>query len=177
MKEKISALMDGELEGRAAEELIDELRRGGEPIEAWRLYHVAGDAMRDTRLLSEGFAARLAQRLAAEPTVLAPRRMERKPRSWMAMPAAIAASAAGVALVGWLAFAPQQPHQAAAPLAQAPAAAPALAKADKKPARIPLPSATPDYLLAHQGFSPRVSLQGMAPYARTVSDEAIEGRK
>ena len=180
MKEKISALMDGELEGGAAEELIDELRRGGEPFEAWRIYHVAGDAMRDTRLLSEGFAVRLAQRLAEEPTVLAPRRMERKPRSWMTMPAAIAASVAGVALVGWLAFAPQQPtQQAGAPLAQAPAPAalPRTAKADKKPARIPLPSATPDYLLAHQGFSPRVSLQGMAPYARTVSDEAIEGSK
>lgn len=178
MKEKISALMDGELEGVAAEELIDGLRRGGEPLEAWRMYHVAGDAMRDTRLLSEGFAARLSQRLAAEPTVLAPRRMERKPRSWMAIPAAVAASVAGIALVGWLAFAPQS-HQAAAPLAQAPApaAVTTVAKAAKKPARIPLPSATPDYLLAHQGFSPRVSLQGMAPYARTVSDEAIEGRK
>jgi hypothetical protein len=36
---------------------------------------------------------------------------------------------------------------------------------------VPLPSAANDYLLAHQGFSPRVSLQGMAPYVRTVSDE------
>jgi hypothetical protein len=42
---------------------------------------------------------------------------------------------------------------------------------------VPLPSSTPDYLLAHQGFSPRVSLQGMAPYARTVSDQVNEGRK
>ena len=36
---------------------------------------------------------------------------------------------------------------------------------------IPLPSATSDYLLAHQGFSPRMSFQGMAPYVRTVSGE------
>ena len=42
---------------------------------------------------------------------------------------------------------------------------------------VPLPSGTPDYLLAHQGFSPRVSLQGMAPYARTVSSQANESRK
>ena len=34
-----------------------------------------------------------------------------------------------------------------------------------------------DYLLAHQGFSPRGSLQGMAPYARTVSDQANGARK
>lgn len=174
MKEKISALMDGELDGKAAEDLIDELRGGGEARDAWRLYHLAGDAMRDTRLLSEGFASRVSQRLAAEPTVLAPRRAARRP-AWIAMPAAVAASLAGVALVGWLAFVPQQARQASAPIAQAPA--PASPKAAARPARIPLPTATPDYLLAHQGFSPRLSLEGMAPYARTVSDEAIEGRK
>ena len=99
MKEKISALMDGELDGRTAEQLVDELRRGGDCLEAWRTYHVVGDAMRDTRLLSEGFAARVAQRLAAEPTVLAARRAERQPRRWIALPAAIAASVAAVALV------------------------------------------------------------------------------
>ena len=35
----------------------------------------------------------------------------------------------------------------------------------------PMPVAANDYLLAHQAFSPRVSLQGMAPYVRSVSDE------
>ena len=34
-----------------------------------------------------------------------------------------------------------------------------------------------DYLLAHQGFSPRIYLQGMAPYVRTVSEQAVEPRK
>jgi hypothetical protein len=42
---------------------------------------------------------------------------------------------------------------------------------------IPLPSGTDDYLLAHQQFSPRVSLQGMAPYVRTVSEQLQESRK
>ncbi len=32
-----------------------------------------------------------------------------------------------------------------------------------------MPTAANDYLLAHQGFSPRISLQGIAPYVRTVS--------
>ena len=172
MKEKISALMDGELEGSGAEALIDDLRRGGEARETWRLYHLAGDAMRDTRLLSDGFAARLAQRLQAEPTVLAPRRGAARPR-WIAMPAAVAASLAAIGLVGWLAFGPQQPRPPSAPIAQA--KLPPVANATTRPAKVPLPSATPDYLLAHQGFSPRIGLEGMAPYARTVSDEAIEG--
>jgi sigma-E factor negative regulatory protein RseA len=145
--------MDGELEGRAAGETINTLRAEGEALEAWRTYHLISDAMRDTRLLSAGFTARVAERLAAEPTVLAPANLRAAPAKRFAL--AAAASAAGVALVGWLAFAPQQP--APAPVAQA---APT----------IPLPSAANDYLLAHQGFSPRVSLQGMAPYVRTVAE-------
>ena len=179
MNEKISALMDGELEGKPAADMIDALEREGEALGAWRSYHLISDAMRDTQLLSAGFAARVAEKLAAEPTVLAPKRQTfglraESRKKWVALPAAAAASLAGVALVGWLAFAPQQQGTSSpAPLAQAPAASPA----GGKPVIVPLPSATPDYLLAHQGFSPRLSLQGMAPYARTVSDQVNEGRK
>jgi len=56
--------------------------------------------------------------------------------------------------------------------------APAVAQAaPAKPALVPLPSGASDYLLAHQAFSPRVSFQGMAPYVRTVSEQAQEPRK
>jgi hypothetical protein len=46
-----------------------------------------------------------------------------------------------------------------------------------KPDIVPLPSAANDYLLAHQPFSPRIYLQGMAPYARTVAEQAVEPRR
>lgn len=176
MKEKISALMDGELPDREAGHAIDALKAGGEARDTWRAYHLISDAMRDTRLLAPGFADRVAARLDKEPTVLAPRRPQwgqrTEPRPWYATPAAAAASVAGVALVGYLAFAPQQPGgPAPAPVAavQPPPAQP--------PQLVPLPSGTHDYLLAHQGFSSRVLLQGMAPYARTVSSQANEGRR
>jgi hypothetical protein len=42
---------------------------------------------------------------------------------------------------------------------------------------VPLPSGTNDYLLAHQAFSPRMSLQGMTAYVRTVSGPAPEARR
>jgi sigma-E factor negative regulatory protein RseA len=183
MKEKISELMDGELEDGVAAMSIDGLERSmasrgqdGEAFEAWRTYHLIGDAMRDTRSLSAGFAARVAERLAAEPTVLAPRRsrpIPQEPRKWYAVPAAAAAGLAAIGLVGWLALAPQPQVNQPAPFAQA---IPAPVEV-RKPAIVPLPTATPDYLLAHQGFSPRISLQGMAPYARTVSAQANEGRR
>jgi sigma-E factor negative regulatory protein RseA len=171
MDDRISQLMDGELDDREAGRLIGALGAQDEARDAWRIYHLIGDAMRDTRVLSAGFAARVTGKIALEATVLAPKALQpQRPRNWFAVPAAIAAGVAGVSVVGWLALAPvaQAPQ---APVAQLqPQAAP-------KPQTIPLPSATSDYLLAHQGFSPRSSLQGMSAYARTVSAEASGERR
>src|SRR6185369_8147610 len=101
------------------------------------------DAMRDTPMLSAGFAARLADKLEQEPTVLAPRSMrpEREPAPWLAMPAAIAASFAALALVGWLAFAPQS-ERGAAQLAQVPAVQAFVKPVALSPQTVPLPRAT-----------------------------------
>jgi len=169
MKHRLSELMDGELDDRSAAEVIEALGRDADALQTWRTYQLISDAMRQGRVLSDGFMARVSARLAAEPTVLAPRALQAEPRRWAAL--SIAASLAAVALVGWLAFAPQPP--APAPVAQAPVAQ----VQPEKPAIVPLPSAANDYLLAHQGFSPRLLLQGMAPYVRTVSEQTVEPRK
>ena len=180
MNERISQLMDGELDPPGTETTLAALRRDPQAAETWRLYQLISDAMRDTPLLSAGFAERFAERLAAEPTVLAPAR--RQPRARLAW--AAAASVAAVGLVGWLAFAPQP--EPAARIAEAPGSAPKSASpALHKPPGLPpvvavttiLPKAANDYLLAHQGFSPRVYLQGMAPYVRTVSEPVEEPGK
>ena len=174
MKDRISALMDGELDERSATQLIEAAGRDREAKEAWRTYHLISDAMRDTPVLSDGFAARVAATLEAEPTVLAPRRLAPRSHKWF-VASAIAASVAAVGFVGWVAVMPQ-PEGQAVQVAKAPPAAPRAAT-PAKPAIVPLPTATNDYLLAHQGFSPRVFLQGMAPYVRTVSDSAQESGK
>ena len=153
MNERISALMDGELEDQAADELIPMLARERDALETWRVYHLISDALREN------------QPLPRAPVVTL------QPRRRIALP--IAASLAAVTLVGWLAFSP--PQEPAAPQAAVAGAPGAVAQAPML--RVPLPSATSDYLLAHQGFSPRVSLQGMAPYVRTVSDQAREARR
>jgi len=174
MKDRLSMLMDGELDDRGAASALDALGRDAGALQTWRTYHLIGDAMRDCRLLSEGFAARVGERLADEPTVLAPRREAAEPQPRYRFALSAAASLAAVALVGWLAFAPQKTGEPVT-LAKAPAAAPAPAQATP-PAIVPLPNAANDYLLAHQGFSPRLDLQGMAPYVRTVSDSSQDGR-
>jgi|SRR5690349_12060251 len=167
MTDTISALMDGELEGRATDEALELLRRDREAAETWRLYHLMSDTMRgQRRLLSPGFVERCAARLATEPAVLAPGALPgRTPLQRYAL--AAAASLAAIALVAWLAFAPQPQPQP--PVAQA--RPPALAVS------VSLPDAANDYLLAHQGFSPRMSLLGFAPYVRTVAERPDESAK
>jgi sigma-E factor negative regulatory protein RseA len=158
VNERISALMDGELDDQAAAELIPLVSGDREALATWRTYHLISDAIREN------------QPLARAPVV------PLQPRRWVALP--VAASLAAVALVGWLAFAPQPEPPGAvakAPTATAPAAAqPAPQRAA---VAIPLPNAAADYLLAHQGVSPRASFQGMAPYVRSVSAEAREAAR
>ncbi len=171
MKSAISALMDGELEARELHEPLSALGTDSEARETWRTYHLISDTLRGGALLSADCAARVAQRLAQEPALVGPLPSSVRPpdRSRWFMPSALAASLAAVAMVamvGWVALAPQQgAGPAPAPIAQAERA--------KEPARLPLTSAAQDYLIAHQAFSPRNSLQGMAPYVRSVSDQAV----
>ncbi|MBI1943621.1 MAG: sigma-E factor negative regulatory protein [Betaproteobacteria bacterium] len=178
MKSRISALMDGELERHETRGPLEALGTEGEARQTWRTYHLISDAMRDTRLLSAGFSARVCAKLAEEPTVIAPARFARSQSRvlWRTLPAA--ASVAAVALVGWLAFAPQDGSGPApqAPVAQVRPQA-AVAQAQAAPAGaapaalVQPPDEANDYLLAHQGYSPRNSLQGVAPYVRMVSGE------
>ena len=70
MKDRISALMDGELDDKAAVQKIDTLGRDREALDTWRTYHLISDALRDDRLLSEGFSGRVSAQLAKVPTVL-----------------------------------------------------------------------------------------------------------
>ena len=172
MKERLSALMDGELDDKSAAEVLQALGSDREAVRTWRTYQLISDAMRENRLLSADFLPRLAGRLAAEPTVFAPRAEQSRTqsRTWFAL---AAASLAGVALVGWMALAPQ-PQTIPAPTPRAPVAQ---MQPEPKPNIVPLPTTANDYLLAHQGFSPRISLQGMAPYARTVAEQAVEPRR
>jgi len=175
MKADISALMDGELEAGELEAALAALREDGEALAAWRMYHLIGDALQGRRMLALGCVARVSARLAGEPTligtlpadIVAPQR----PR-WF-VPSALAASVAAVALVGWMALAPRSAEQLEVAVGgHTPIAVPA----PKPVVRQPLTAATRDYIFAHQAYSPRNSLQGVAPYVRSVSAEAVPGK-
>jgi len=184
MKSKLSALIDGELERHEAAAPLDALRTDGDVRDAWRNYHLIGDAMRDTRMLSDGFAGRVAAKLAEEATVIAPVRRAAAPERprWRLLSAA--ASVAAVAMVSSVWFMLQDsagpaPQVAQAPQRALPAKAAEIAQAHElapPAAQVPPPDSANDYLYAHQGYSPRNSLQGVAPYVRTVSGQTRPGK-
>ncbi len=164
MKSKISALIDGELPDEEAGRALDALRGDEAARDGWRRYHLIGDLMRDAHMLSDGFSARVAEKIEQEPTVLSPAPKVMPAARTPAWKFALAAGLA-VAFVGGTTFLMQQ-QGAEAPVQVAQKAPP------KEAARVAPPDKADDYLLAHQGYSPRNSLQGVAPYVRTVSGEA-----
>ncbi len=168
--DRISALMDGELGEREARQELARIRRQDELREGWDVFHLIGDALRGECLLSSEFSRRLSERLAQEPTVLAPhRRMARRIATY-ALTAA--ASLSAVALVGWIAVSTStvstQPQVARAPTPSAVLPAPIAASAPPLTS-VPDEGRMNEYLLAHQGFSPSTAIQGVAPYIRSVS--------
>lgn len=161
--ERVSALMDGELEDGDALVEIKRLSRDDEAAATWAVYHLIGDSLRGEGSGRAALPAGLGERLAAEPTVLAPRQA-RLPRRVRTYALSAAASVAGVAAVAWLALVnqPAGTDGAASSIARVTAGG-------VQPAAVALDdAAVREYLLAHQEHSTSSSVQGVATYIRTV---------
>jgi sigma-E factor negative regulatory protein RseA len=176
--EKISQLMDGELGAESVHGALSRLRQDGTLREQWDTFHLIGDALRGERAVLPGFAERFAQRLAQEPTVLAPRRRNFKAVAAYAMSAA--ASLAAVAWVGWFAFGTTQVVTLPPQVVTAPAPAVSVVEPAPAPkvqlANEPYDGTLNEYLMAHTGFSPSTTLQGVASYIRSVASQPVENR-
>jgi sigma-E factor negative regulatory protein RseA len=175
--ERLSTLMDGELDAHQAGQELTRLKSDTEARASWETYHLIGDAMRGDGVLSPQFSARLHEQLAAEPTVLAPRRIP--PRRVATYAWSAAASFSAVALVGWMAFYSPLSPQPQQQLATAPQAVPVPATpVSVELANVPSEGRMNEYLIAHQEFSPSTAIQGVAPYIRSVSaTQSPKGRE
>jgi sigma-E factor negative regulatory protein RseA len=157
MSEEISRLMDSDLDDAAVERVWSRLKEGG-CLATWSCYHIIGDTLRgDAGTRS---SAMICAELAAEPTVLAPQRRARPVHS-LGFAWAAAATVAAVGVVGWTAVS----------LTNAPTTALARAReaGDVHSAQVRSQSVPPDYLLAHQEYSPATAMQGVGPYLRAVA--------
>lgn len=155
--ERISALMDGELDDGEA---VQEFKRcGGDAtlVEGWATYHLIGDVLRQEAALGTGFNGRLREALAAEPTVLAPRprNLQRRARLFAL---SAAAGIAGVLAVGWFAYF-NHPASLEAGAGQ-------VAEAD---------SSMNEYLVAHHEYADSASMPSVTPYVRYVNEIRREG--
>ncbi len=175
MEEKISALMDGELGSDDAAGILARFSKTDELREQWAAYHLISDALSQPEVAHIDVATRVRVRLAAEPTVLAPRRPEKhRPIAFAA-----AASIAAMAVAGWMSVHTTQPIDLSQtnladnrpaptpPLSVLPAAS--VSATSQTPASAP--PRMNDYLMAHREFSPGATMHGMAPsYVRTVAE-------
>ena len=167
MKELISAFMDDQGDRAECERCLDRLKVEAELTERWEVYHLIGDVLRGTdgAALPDAFA----ERLAAEPTVLAPPMGSRARPAPGSAPSPLryalplAASVAAVAFVAWVGL-PQLQTSRVLEARTAPALPVATAKV------VPVAHGVDDYLLAHQRYSPSSAMSGVAPYVRTVSE-------
>lgn len=175
MKERISALVDGQLDdvqgGRTA---IGSIAQSPDGRATWNVYCTIGDALRDEHALGADLTAAVMGRLEGEPTVLSPvtavRERQRTQGLWnRALP--LAASVMGVAAVGWVALQTNAPAQApiVAKTTIAPAAVQTVSTTTEAERRAARDTALRAFVLAHQGTA-RGTLPGVAPYVRTVAE-------
>jgi sigma-E factor negative regulatory protein RseA len=148
--ERLSALVDGELDGDAALQACSHWRESDDARSSWHAYHVIGDVLRSDDLACDpardaGFLEALRVRLKDEPVVLAPQALEHsrpaaaqlangaRGRRWSwAAPTAVAAGFVAVAGVVMLTRGPAMPGDSS----------PAASLAQVSPAAQPLTAAT-----------------------------------
>lgn len=181
MKDRLSALLDGDLDEHAMHPVLEGLHRDPRLRKDWDAYCLIGDVLRGENHAPAGFVGRVMAELEAEPTVLSPRPAPQDPasqqRAWQSlMP--IAASVMGVAAVGLVA-ATLYSQDAAVPPAvamQRIASSPSLATAersevDRRGLKVVGDDPYREYVFAHQGVSPGGPMPAAVQYVRTVSEQ------
>jgi sigma-E factor negative regulatory protein RseA len=165
----VSALMDGALDRDLAQRALDRVLGDPQLQQAWRRYHLIGDALREVPLClkSDDISAGVMAAIAIEPTVLAPRP---KPRVWQrrAAVAAIAASVASIAVLGLQQRVQVLAGGTAAELAEA---APAT-MGQTLPAALPAASVDADslqrYFVTHSELRASQPVRPLPPHASLV---------
>ena len=156
MTNELSSMLDNELDADQYSPLLKALRTQAELRSKLDSYLLIGDALRSSDNLSTNLTSSVMARLDAEPTVLAP--PKQSSAGTFRNLAALAASLTGVAVVGWLAFAPATQTTPLQPVAKL-----------TKPEAVATSERMQEYLMAHQAYSPSSRIQGGASYIRTIS--------
>ena len=151
----LSAVLDGEAKRTDIAACIAGLKHDETLRKNWSEYHLIGDVMRGADAIPADFMARFSAQLAAEPTVLAPRRSVWPQR----VAAASFASLAVWGVVAVTGLTPDAPGMA--PLSAMPGAQQVAFESGQDSAE----SRLAPYFVAHQEFAP---MAAASPYQRAV---------
>ncbi len=172
IREQVSALVDGDIEPDGLRASMSQLREG-EGRRAWDLYHQIGDAIRSVEpapAMRRDFAARFAERFAAEPLLLPPRRsLFARLQHWPTTIAAVAAALFGFVVAPSLmrdSLPVGQPLASSALPGPTVAVSAAVATSSHRGA-VPIADDKPDYIALHHSAHP--SLYGAMPALRPAA--------
>lgn len=181
--ELLSSLMDGEMSTEEASRLLASLCSNSELRGRWAAFHVVGDALRSNEVAaahSTAFCSRVAESIAREPTVLAPRAVVKTQsplRRYLTPGLAIAASVAVIGFVAVPLMRSPAPTLAVQQVAVQPLATPPTAEEGTRRAAATVASARAmqAYLAAHRELTTGAALPRATPYLRSTAEQA-EGR-
>jgi sigma-E factor negative regulatory protein RseA len=165
MTENLSALLDEELEYKDSLPLWTRIGQDRALGEKMHRYGIARECMHFERplLIDMGFADRISQAIAEEPTILAPRAVRRKYRERLAT-LALAASIAVLAVFVGRSLNEYSPMRANAMLARVDLGASTVQASMEPELR--------DYLTLHNESAYMAGAQGLLPSIRLVSGSA-----
>lgn len=174
MRERISALVDGQMEQAEAVKLLDSVTRDGEMARVWERYHLIGDVLRreHVELLGAELRHRVHEDLAREPSSLRPSRETRR-RLPKLRPMSIGglALAASVAIAAVLVLRPQGSMVAPFPAQLAGVSQKADAGVRWDIGHPAVEARLNNYLVTHSEHAGD-GVQGMLHFARIVSYDA-----
>jgi sigma-E factor negative regulatory protein RseA len=172
MKDKVSALFDGDLDDQGMRAVFDGMRKDASLRSEWDTYCLIGDALRGDSTGSSDFVARVMASLEDEPTLLAPRAqpavVTQRGLVHRLMP--LAASVMGVAAVGLVAASLYRQEAPAPQVAVATTPIQLVNSSNVRPVAAPAAEPMREYLFAHQGLSRGGPMPAGVQYVRTVSD-------
>lgn len=169
---EMSAMFDGELEPHEIRPVLRATVESEAMRAEWQAYALIGDQLRGEATVGSDLTAGVMARLAEEPVVLAPRNLSRPVHHHPLF--ALAASVAGVAVVGWFALAgnPQSAQSEAqlAAVSRQPTLAVVVQPAKPQTvAAVPLRGDLSEYLVAHQTQSSSFRLGDGVQQVRAVT--------
>ena len=166
MRERLSALVDGELEEAQAEELIEHVLSDSHLRLAWERYYFVTDAVRNkvSNIVPRNLAQRVRQHVESEPLAFIQRR-ERRVALKPVFGLALAASVATLAVIGVYTLNREEGNPSPQPLAQITTGDPVGMRWNVSQPTIE--SRLNGYLVNHSEYLGN-GMQGMHPYARIV---------